>query len=394
MLNTNSQKLKNKLRIAILAENTDGFVKPMAQGLKRMFQKTDNNARVFVDAHKNLYLYNVGFKDNIKSFFLNIFRNFRSIIFLFRLIFFDVFILVASVPGAYLKTNTPLLEKIRKFFPKKIIVLYDVLYLPTTTTNNGTLWYSKLADNFSNDSRIETKKNYGMERFDYYLIASVVTEYPLQKLEHPLSIIGINFEDETLFAPSKNSVIALVDFERKDTNPVEREIVIQALKETETEYIELKSFLPSKKIREIYRKCALFFPAHRESFGLPICELQLCGAAVFVPYKYWVPAYHIKDDLFSSEKGRLSSNFIVYNNNLEELKQKILAFKQNYKPEKIVETFRNDYPAFYEGNITELQKFIDLCKTKTITGQTHKNYITINNAIDYKQKINIAKYYD
>jgi len=382
------------MKIAILADNGNGFVKPMAQSLSRMFLKLEIESKILYSAHKNLYFYRIELQKGILSNFLNLVRNIRTLLFIPRLIKYDVLVLVASIPGAFQKENTPLLEKIRKIFPSKIIVLHDVLYLPTTATNDGTLWYRRLKEGTPNDARVTSLDNFGMERYDYYLISSVITEYPLPKIEHPLSIIGLNFENTSLRVEAKEKFIALVDFERNSTNPEERKIQIQALKETNTEYIELKEHLDSESIRVIYRKCSLYFLAHRESFGLPICELQLCGAYVFSPYKYWVPAHFIKDDPFSSIPGKLSRNFIIYDNNLEKLKTKIIQIKKNYNAKNVHETFLTDYPQFYYGNIEELERFISLYKSGKINSKSHKEYSYINELINYNNKIDITKYYN
>lgn len=381
------------MKIAILADDGDGFVKPMAKGLNRMFNKINIKSDILYKAHKNLYFHKISLKNSFKANVLNLLRNFRTFLFLPKLIKYDILVLVASIPGTFLPENTPLIELIRKYFPRKVIILYDVLYLPTTTTNDGTLWHKRLKEGIL-DNRVQTLNNFGMERFDYYFISSVITEYPLPKIEHPLSIIGINYEQTSLYVEPKKRFIALVDFERNNTNPEERKIQIQALKDTNTEYIELKEHLSSESIREIYRKCSLYFLAHRESFGLPICELQLCGAYVFTPYKYWVPAHFSKEDLFSKKQGKLSRNFVVYNNNLEVLKKKINLIKKEYNAQKVYDTFLQDYPQFYYGDIKELEKFITLYKKGHVTGQSHENYIHLNKHIDYKNKIDITKYYN
>jgi glycosyltransferase involved in cell wall biosynthesis len=119
---------------------------------------------------------------------------------------------------------------------------------------------------------------------------------------------------------------------------------------------------------------------HRESFGLPICELQACGAFVAAPYSNWTPSHWIKNVRMPGA-GTLTPNFIVYDNDLEKLKQEIERIKSNYDAANVRETFLREQPSFFYGNLDALQTFIDGVAAGTIHSHLHKDHTEINSRI-------------
>jgi glycosyltransferase involved in cell wall biosynthesis len=211
-------------------------------------------------------------------------------------------------------------------------------------------------------------------------MASVVSKFPLPDCKHPYSLIGCNLNDGTLHLQDKDEFTALIDF-RREKHIKEREIQIQALEETNTKYIILDGSYTIREIREIYRKCSIFFLAFRESFGLPIPELQACGSYIFIPYKDWTPAHYIKPDLRVAGEGELSSNFIVYNNDKEKLKNEINRIKRIYDPDVVFETFIKNHPQLFYGDIEELKTFVNKIKQKQIHTKLHNKHKFINDLI-------------
>jgi len=114
--------------------------------------------------------------------------------------------------------------------------------------------------------------------------------------------------------------------------------------------------------------------AHRESFGLPISEVQACESCIFTPYTRWAPGHFIKDDPYQVGEGRLSDNFVVYNNDLDKLKTAILEKKANFDPNKVKEIFLQNQPQFFHGNKEELKNFVNKLEDGEITGQSHLAY--------------------
>jgi hypothetical protein len=139
--------------------------------------------------------------------------------------------------------------------------------------------------------------------------------------------------------------------------------------------------MSSDEIRKIYRKSCLFFLSFKESFGLPIVELQLCGSYICSPYKSWTPAHVIGADIYKIGEEKLSKNFIVYDNNKELLKSEILRIKSDYNPEAVIWEFANFHPHLYQGNLQNLRKFVDNVKNGAVTSTSHSRYFQFNNQV-------------
>jgi len=331
---------------------------------------------------KNLSLIKVLFAD-IYRFFLNI-KTKKKKLYIYRfwgLLFFmnklkqkqikecDCIIIVLNCPEAFY-IDTPGIESLRKF--EKPIVNYDLHYLP----NQG--WLKKIKE--------RNKQNFALERYDWYLSASLITEYALPiDIPKIYSNIGLDIRDKDLY-PEQKEFIALVDFLRPGYE-TEREIQIQALKETNTPYIELKGRYTTSDIRALYRKSSIYFVAFRESFGLPVIELQLCGCYIFTPYKNWLPAHFLNKSLYVAGEGDLGQNFFIYDNDLETLKSYIIKLKNNYNYNLTIERFEKDYPIYYSGNKVELDDFLNKLKNREITEISHKSYEQYNRHISLKDDV-------
>jgi len=195
-------------------------------------------------------------------------------------------IVVSAIRNAFLRNHYNFIPILRKFFPTKPIVLYTLEYLPTRPQ-----WYKWLKEG-SEEAEIIQPDNHGMERYDYYLAASSMSKYPKPKIDNPLCELGINLQDAALYPERKDKLIALVDLERKKTLH-ERSIIIRALEETKTEYIVLRGHYKIEEIRSIYRRCSIYF--------------------------------------VSLDEGLLTSNFIIYDNDINKLKDEIMRIKNAIK---------------------------------------------------------------
>jgi hypothetical protein len=366
------------LKFAILSNDEDSFVKPISEGLKNSLNRLQIECDVFSNGHDIL--------NNVKWIKFYTYEMLKSIIMAKRQQFiaaikgfidnyrfietmkqYDGIILTAHLPTVFIANQYPKIEMIRSKTNIPIIN-YDLVYLPTRGK-----WFDRI--------KKDNPDNFGLERFDYYLAVSAISEYALSSDNHPLTIIGCNLNDGSLFPAEKSDFIALLDFERTD-HLGERSIQIQALKETNTEYIELKGSYPMEEIRKIYRKCSMYFLAHRESFGLPICELQACGCYVMLPYKNWAPSHYINKKLKVSGEGDLSSNFIIYDNDIEKLKQQIMSIKKTYNRFDVYNTFVDNHSKYLNCDLEELKKFINNFSNNNISSNSHKSYAILNNTID------------
>ena len=355
------------MKIAILSNKANSFPLPMAQGLKRMLNKIGVNSEIFYDGLRQIIQTSYSSEGSVPHKLKTITKiMFFYPYWVYQLREYDVIVIVWNLPPAFMKTFSGV-ERLRKVFPNKPIVLYDLHYLPTRGQ------WAKLLKEGSPEHGIQKGGNYGLERYDWYLMSSVVSENPMPKGYQPYSLIGLNLDDGTLYPENKNEFIALIDFERPNYMN-ERAIQIQALEETNTKYIVLNGQYSISEIRKIYRKCSIYFVAHWESFGLPICELQACGSYIFTPYAYWCQAHSIKKDIGVFGLGKFSPNFIIYNNDKDILIKEINKIKATYNPKVIFDTFKQYHPQLLYGDMNELTKFIEMVNKHKIDGNSHNKY--------------------
>jgi len=310
-------------------------------------------------------------KNSLKNQLVEPYKNFRFHNLVSQLKQFDAVIVVGHMPSAFMR-HFMRDSLLRQQLPDIPIVLYDLVYLPTRGS-----WMKYLREG-SPQHGIPDGGHFGLERYDYYLCVSVVSEYPLPPEPNPYALIGVNLDDGSLYSDQNEDFVALLDFERSN-HLEERRIQIEVLKETNTKYVQLSGSYPIEKIRAIYRKSSIYFLAHRESFGLPICELQACGSYIFTPYSEWCPSHWIKDDLSQPGAGQLSPNFVVYHNDKQKLIQEITRIKASFVPGEARKTFETYHPQLLRGNIAELKKFIDLLQAGKIHGKSHQNYPALSN---------------
>lgn len=373
------------MKIAILADNADNFVKPRAEGLKRMLSRLQVESKVFYDGlqfleipEKNSALQFQSPKVFAKSL-MGLFHN-PTRTFLDRywkeLASYDLIVVVETVPTAYLTYHLRRVEEIRQRFPEKPIVLYSSIYLSTIGE-----WVRFLKQGNDYHGFIKGSGHYGLERYDWYLIGSATTDLPMPKGFQPLTVIGCDLNDGSLFPEQNGQFRALVDFERPN-HMAERAIQILALEKTKTPYTVLHGRYPMSEIRKIYRQSAIYFLAHLEAFGLPIVEVQACGGKVYTPYAKWAWAHYHKPDLTVPGPGPLSDNFVVYHNNLDELCERIEQDKQSFHPEENLNRFKREDGKFLDGDMDQLRHFLDQVKSGSIHSRRHLEYGPLNDLIE------------
>jgi hypothetical protein len=284
----------------------------------------------------------------------------------------DLIVLIAPFPTAYRKDRFCEIERtIRRTAPNVPVVNSSNYFLLTKGP------YLNYLRDGAPDRDIPEPGNFGLERYDWYLSTSIASPNPLPRIDNPCSVVGVNLDDGTLYPEKKDRFVALIDFERPECMH-ERRIQVQALEETDTEYIVLHGNYPVDRIREIYRRCSLYFLASPESFGLPICEVQACGGFVFTPHPTWCSGHWIKDDPHEPGPGRLSPNFVVYDDDLEKLKSEIRRAKESHDPEQVRNTFLEHQPQLYYGDLDALKGFVDRVAAGAITGTSHLEYTKYN----------------
>jgi len=371
------------MKVAILANNRPGFIKPMAEGLQKMLKSLGVSTDIFSNGlslldYSPVNVIKTSLKNTVKSG-VNLVKpshfNCDENIswsevkrFEAQINTYDLIIVVCNIPDAFLVNKLRRIEKIRTQTDIPI-TLYQNYYLATRGT-----WSRNILDPGLYGG------GFGLERYDWYLSATVVSDYPLSNEVHPYSIIGHDLRGERLPMQSYKPFKVLLDFKRNGFESF-RQLQIQALEETETEYTQLSGNYSPNTIQKLYQQHSALFLSFRESFGLPIVENQLYGNYIFSPSKNWVPSHYINKSVHEIGEGDLGENFIIYNNDLVELKRLILECKGNYQPKKNIENFKSVYPALYHGDLKELKVFIEKVASGDVLGGTHKKHSRLNRNI-------------
>lgn len=274
----------------------------------------------------------------------------------------DCIIVVDNCPNVFYRKNISRLEELRNNYNGPI-VNYDLHYLP----NQG--WYGMIKE--------KDPKNFGLERFDWYLPASLVTEFAIPRtIPQIYDCIGFDIQAEDLF-PDQKEFMAVLDFVHKGRE-CERAVQIAALEETKTRYICLSGRYTRSEIREIYRKCNMFFTSVRESFSLPVLEIQLCGGLIATPYEKWLPAHFVNKNIYTSGEGKLGTNFCVYDNDKNKLKEIILNARRTFDSQKNLECFKKEYATYYCIDDQVLSNFCKRIENGEISGEKHKEFRQYN----------------
>jgi hypothetical protein len=375
------------MKIAILANSAPSYVKPMAEGLNRMLSRIGVESTIFYDGLEELSRLPKKFVEyvredgsggpNIAVGTLKYLVREAPGVYRFskKLRSFDAIVIVNTIPKAFLRTFFRD-DTLRSLLPRTPIVLYDVFYLPTRGP-----WGQRLKEG-SPESGIPTGGHFGLERYDWYLCASVVSETPMPSGPQPYSRVGLDLDDGTLRPEEKGEFTALLDFE--DPHYMrERAIQIQACEESGTKYIVLNGRYSIAEIRNLYRKVSIYLLAMRESFGLPICELQACGSYVFTPYAHWCPSHWLKADLTQEGPGECSPNVIVYDNDKTRLIQEIRRIKAAYDPQTVVDRFHDYHPQLFHGDEDQLRNFVQKIRDGAVHSLSHKDYAAIGGSGHY-----------
>jgi len=317
------------MRVAILANEQTGFIATMADGLKKMLDALGVEGEIFPNG---LALLDYSPTNQILRRCKHLFKAIAQRLtngdherqqvvsrsemqkFEAHVQGFDVIIVVSPIPNAFVAKRLQGIERIRKK-TNVPIVLYQNYYLATRGE-----WSRKIMDSRNYGG------GYGLERYDWYLAASVISEQALSRERHPYS-----------------------------------------------------------QINKLYREYSALFLSFRESFGLPVVENQLCGNTIFLPHDHWAPSHYINKSLHQHGIGELGNNFMVYDHQLDNLKQLIIECKENHNPIKITDDFKENYPALHHGDLTELKMFIEKVSSGEIHGKSHRQYAVLNDGICYSK---------
>ncbi len=336
------------LKIAILANEKASFVRPLAEGLARMCEDCDAVPEILHDGLETLSLPLRLQKPTPRGVARFVFRSpkyrkrFSQLV--ERLRPANLIVVVAHVPASLSKRALGNLELLRKRLPEIPIVNYDLVYLPTVQKWGQAMLKDDLSDISREERDLLRPRPFGMDRYDWYLVASPVSEIPMHGGVRPFTHIGLDIDDGSLF-PEQTEFHVLVDFEqRRKDYPLYRKVQIDA---------------------------SALLLSHRESFGLPICEIQASGGQIFTPRSEWAGAHWLKPDDMASGPGEHSSNFVVYENTVEAFVDKIRAARDSFDPARRLRTFREAHPQLYRGNRAALADFLEKVESGEIHSRLH-----------------------
>src|SRR5688572_3300351 len=370
------------MRVEILANDRASFIRPMADGLRRMLADCGAVPAVHHDGLSNLMMRQKPDFSSARSLAGSTFRlaqsrrSFEE--FTARLEGADLIVVVANVPGSFSPGLMPNVELLRARFPEVPIVNYDLHYLPTLDSWGRYLLKGERTQLAAEDLRVFDKGQFGLERYDWYLMASVGTEVPLPPGPHPYSLIGLDIDDGTLFPDQRGQFRALIDFEQNRWQyPEFRKVQLEALELAGVEYEVLQGSYSIEEIRAIYRRTSIYFLASSEAFGFPICELQACGSLVFTPDMYWPASHWLGDDYYVKREPSLSPNFVLYENDPIRLAERIRIAARDADPARVRANMEMYQPALLHGDRSSLEDFLDRVSSGAIHSRLHREHAAV-----------------
>jgi glycosyltransferase involved in cell wall biosynthesis len=369
------------LRVDILANNKASYVRPMADSLERMLKRCGADPRVHYDGMERL-MRRPSLNFSSPRSFAGSLVHLRSAKkdfsdFTKRLEGTDLIVVVAHTPTSFSPSVFPNVEELRRVFPRVPIVNHDLIYMPSMDS-----WVRAILRNEETNLAPENLKifehgKFGMERYDWYLISAVGGYMPLEDIEHPYSIIGLDIDDGRVY-PGQKEFSVLVDFAQdRGEYPKYREIQLEALRIAGVKYEKLEGQYSRDEMLAVFRRSSVFLLAHAEAFGLPVCEAQACGCMIFAPDPHWVTAHWLSDEYTTKRALTLSPNFVIYENDPESLARELTKARDNFNPPQVLKTLEEIQPQMFRGDAVELGRFLEKVKSGAINSQSHQSYSMI-----------------
>ena len=383
------------MRVEILANDRASFVKPTADGLARMVRDCGADARMHYDGIEQLMrLQSIDFSSarSLAGSVSRLASNRRYLSkFVDELEGADVIVVVSHVPASFSRSMLPNIEELRRRLPDIPIVNYDLVYLPTLDSWSRVILKEEKTKLSVDDVRVLAKGKFGLERYDWYLLASVGTYIPLPLGPHPYSQIGVDLDDGRLYPDQQGEFQVLVDFEQKRGRfPEFRAVQLEALRLAGLKYEVLKGSYTSDEMLAVFRRSSALMLAHAESFGLPICEAQACGCLIFTPDLNWNTAHWLGRNYYSKRVPRCSPNFIVYKNDPVSLAASLKAAAKSFDASRVRETFIATQPEMFRGDRSELAAFLEKIASGEIHSRLHPSHWSIGRPPTATQKIAVS----
>jgi len=370
------------MRVDILVNDKAGYLLPMAEGLVRMLENVGAEPRIHLDGLAHLMrALSVDFSTP-RSFVGSTTklrgnrREFSS--FVERLKGTDVIVVVSAPPIAFSPSGYPNVEVLRRLMPNTPIVNYDLHYLPMLYSWAKLILRDEETKLAPEHLQYFKKGKFGLERYDWYLMVSVGSHTVLPPGEHPYSLIGMNLDDGSLYPEQNDEFMALLDFDVSEFHyPEARRLQLDAVKQSGVKYEKLEGRYPRSEIRAIYRRTGAFLMSRSEAFGLPVSEVQACGALVFLPDPHWAAAHWLGDNFHVKREPSLTSNFVVYESDADSLADRLRSAAEAFNPDAVRETFIREQPQLYYGDHDELRRFLSRVEQGEIHSELHHEHYPI-----------------
>jgi len=370
------------MRVDILVNEKAGYLLPMAEGLVRMLQQVGASPRIHLDGLAHLMrALKIDFSTarSLVGSTTKLMGNRREFsAFTERLRGTDAIVVVSAPPGAFSPSLYPNIEVLRKVFPKTPIVNYDLHYLPMLYSWAKVILRDEETKLGPQHLQFFKKGKFGLERCDWYLMVSVGSHTVLPPGKHPYSLIGMNLDDGSLFPEQNGEFMALLDFDVTEFHyPEARKLQLDAVKKSGVKYERLQGRYPRSEIRAIYRRAGAFLMSRSEAFGLPVSEVQACGSKVFLPDPHWAAAHWLGDNFYIKREPSLTSNFVVYESDVDALSSRLQSAAESFNPSAVRETFLREQPQLYYGDLDELKKFLSMIERREIHSELHHEHYPI-----------------
>ena len=371
------------MRFVIFADKSYNYIKPISIGLHNTLTEMGHESEIWYDG-----LYWLQDLNLTKMFFADILRFFKNAkaknakLYIYRwwnlLNFYtkkrkkslrecDCVIVVMNCPRAFDDNALKRVEYIRDAYHKPV-VNYDFHYLPNQA------WWGRIK---------QFEKYKGLEKYDWYLPVGLITEFAVpESIPQIYDCIGMDVTSPDLY-PEQTEFRVLLDFPRPG-HEEQRKQEKRLLDRLGILYYELNGRYTTNQIRAIYRRTSAYIVSSRESFGLPIVELQLCGAKILTPHKEWVPAHFLNKSPFENGYGDLGGNFIEYHDS-EDLSAILIQLSQSFDPQGNLDLFKSDYPFYYKINKVALDAFINRLLNGEVNSNTHISHKPYNELISEDQ---------
>jgi len=335
------------IKVAILSRAEDASPKVLAQTLNEFILQTEHRSEVFYNlkAVRRLSSHSeVGeLHGRLPWALYRTWHYLRDRLFFRKLKTFDAVIISECSPSAFLRHSFNI-DKLKSRIGGKPVLYYEVYFLGNAPTIQD---------------KLRRGQHHSIEKYDWHLAVSKVTEIR-QEPQRPWSHTGLYLKSTGLRPTPKKRLLAVVDFEREGHEEFRR-IQIRVLEELAIPYVSLDKRYTIQQIRDIYRQATFFFIQFREAFGIPIAECLCCGCYVLMPDPSWAMSWRLDAAPQVHGPGVMADCFIVYDG-ADDLRKRLAALKESYDlqatPLEVFATFRQHYPAFYEGNLESLKEIL------------------------------------